>query len=246
MGHLTQQWPLRAGRTGWLAAAVAAMLLLGAVSLLDAEVAHFAQALPEPVVTVFGWITRLGESDYILIPAAVVFFVCAGLALVLRRRIPKLALWQAAGIAAFVFAGIGLPGLITGIVKRIIGRSRPSLLDTVGPLDFRTWSWTDWTYQSFPSGHTTTAFAICFVVSFLVPRAYPFMLAFAVLVGLSRIVVGAHYPTDLIGGAIVGTLGAYLVRNVFAWRGWVFRFRADGSVAMRPAHALRRMLRRRY
>src|SRR5690606_18749099 len=133
-----------------------------------------------------------------LVPAAIAFFVCAGLALLVRRPTPRLALRQAARIAAFVFVGIGLPGLVTGIVKRIIGRSRPALLDTVGSLDFRTWSWTDWTYQSFPSGHTTTAFAICFVVSFLLPRSYPFMLAFAILVGLSRIVVGAHYPTDLI------------------------------------------------
>lgn len=246
MGHLTQRWPLRAGRTGWLVAAVAAMVLLGAASLLDAEVAHFAQTLPEPLVAVFGWITRLGESDYILVPAAIAFFVCAGLALLVRRPTPRLALRQAAGIAAFVFVGIGLPGLVTGIVKRIIGRSRPALLDTVGSLDFRTWSWTDWTYQSFPSGHTTTAFAIYFVVSFLLPRSYPFMLAFAMLVGVSRIVVGAHYPTDLIGGAIVGTLGAYLVRNVFAARGWVFRFRADGAVAMRPPGALRRVMRGRY
>lgn len=241
--HLIRSWPLPPGRTRWLGAA-AAFLLLGALALVDAPLSQFGQALPEPVITVAGWITRLGESDWILIPALVLFALSAGLALVIPKELPRAALREMAGLWAFVFIGVGLPSLFTTIVKRVIGRSRPIHYDSVGTLDFRTLSWADWTYQSFPSGHTTTAFALCFVVAFLSPRWYPAMLVLAVLIALSRIVVGAHYPTDLLAGAVVGTLGAYFVRNVFAARGFVFERVADGSIVPRPLSAVEKLVRR--
>ena len=68
------------------------------------------------------------------------------------------------------------------------------------------------------------------------------MLGLAVLVALSRIVVGAHYPTDVLGGALVGTLGAYFVRNLFAWRRWVFASQPDGTVVMKPLTAVRELV----
>ena len=242
---LTQPWPVRSARTSWLVATAICVALLAGLAIFDAQISHFGRSLPASVVTVFAWITRLGESDYIVIPSLVMLIAVAGLALVLRRPAVKRALWQMSGVWAFVLAGVGLPSLFTTLVKRLIGRSRPELIDTVGPFDFRTMSWLDWAYQSFPSGHATTAFALCFTVSFLLPRSFPWMLALAVLIALSRIVVGAHYPTDVIGGAVVGTLGAYLVRNAFVALGWVFRRQPDGSIARRPLVAVARLLRRR-
>lgn len=239
---LTQPWPISARRTSWLVATGVCVALLAGLSLLDAQISQFAQALPEPVITVFSWITRLGESDYIVIPSLILLVVMAGLAMLAAKPLVRRALWQMTGIWAFILGGVGLPSLFTSIVKRMIGRSRPPLLDTVGPFDLRNMSWLDWTYQSFPSGHSTTAFALCFVVSFLFPRAFPWMLVLAVLIALSRIIVGAHYPTDVIGGAVVGTLGAYLVRHAFVSLGWVFRRRPDGSIERRPLSAVRRVL----
>ena len=137
----------------------------------------------------------------------------------------------------------GLPGLVTAIVKRIIGRGRPVI--EAGAPDFQLLAWLDWTYQSFPSGHATTGFALCFTVSFLAPRAFAWMLMLALLISMSRIVVGAHYATDIVGGAIIGTLGAYLVRNVFASRGWLFEARSDGAIALKPLDAIRDLMRPR-
>jgi undecaprenyl-diphosphatase len=148
------------------------------------------------------------------------------------------------GLWAFFFVGVGLPGLLANIIKRIIGRGRPELFEQHGPLSFQNFL-NDWTYQSFPSGHATTSFALCFVVSFISPRWFPWMLVFAIVIGFSRVVVGAHYPTDALGGALVGTLGAYLVRNFFASRGWLFRRRTDGHIEVRELTAVKRLLQRR-
>ena len=99
-------------------------------------------------------------------------------------------------------------------------------------------------FQSFPSGHTTTAIALAFVVGFLWPRLFPYFLAIGVVVGISRVPVGMHYPTDVFAGLVVGMLGAYLVRNIFARRGVLFEQRADGHIVRRPLVAIRSALQR--
>lgn len=245
MSHVVQRWPLKAGNSSWLIATAVCVLLLVALSFIDVAVSQIGQGLPAPIVTLFGWITQLGVSDYILVGSLLLFLLAGALSLLLRDPQRREGLRQLAGIGGFVFVGVGLPSLVTAIVKRLIGRSRPTLYDSVGAFDFQSLSWLDWTYQSFPSGHTTTAFALCYSVSFLVPRAFTAMLGLAVLIALSRIIVGAHYPTDVLGGAIVGTLGAYLVRNVFAGRGWVFETRPDGAVGIRPFEAIGKLFGRR-
>ena len=62
--------------------------------------------------------------------------------------------------------------------------------------------------KSFPSGHATAAFAMAFAL-FLHDRKWGWLLiAMAVLVGLGRVAVGVHYPTDIIAGAVVGFAAA--------------------------------------
>jgi undecaprenyl-diphosphatase len=245
MTYLSGHWPIRAGSRGWLVAAAVCALALAVLAQLDDELSIFGRSLPQPVIVLFAWITRLGESDWILIPSLVIFIVAAIAVPIARGYTAKRALRQLGLVAGFVFSGVGLPSLITLVVKRIIGRGRPELLDSVGAFDFRTLSWGDWGYQSFPSGHATTGFALCFTAAFVMPLSFPVMLGLAVLIGLSRIVLGAHYPTDVLAGAVIGALGAYLVRNIFASRRWLFRYAPDGTVIMRPLSAIRRYLTRR-
>jgi len=62
----------------------------------------------------------------------------------------------------------------------------------------------------------------------------------AILVGISRVAVSAHFPSDVVGGAILGVLGAYLVRWAFARRGWLFVIDGDGRILPRPLASLQR------
>ena len=65
--------------------------------------------------------------------------------------------------------------------------------------------------RSFPSGHTATSFACATVIALLVPRTAPFVYTLALAIGYSRLYVGVHWPSDVLGGIVVGVLTALLL-----------------------------------
>jgi undecaprenyl-diphosphatase len=57
---------------------------------------------------------------------------------------------------------------------------------------------------SFPSGHTSAAFLVATVIAYFTPVLAIPMFIFAFLVGMARIYLGVHYPSDILGGIIFG------------------------------------------
>lgn len=241
MADLSRPWPLGVGEKRWWITVGAIVLLLAACFAVDRRVSLFAQGWPEAVLVPLGQITRYGESGWILIPAAGLFVVTALLALAVRWRLMRTLLWQFAGLYAFIFVGVGLPSLFTTIAKRLIGRGRPMHFDDTGLFGRAANLW-DWTYQSFPSGHATTAFALAAVLGFLSERWFYPALALAGVIGVSRVALGVHYPSDVLAGAVVGLLGAYCARWLFARQGWMFVRLPDGRIHARPMSSLKRYL----
>lgn len=68
---------------------------------------------------------------------------------------------------------------------------------------------------SFPSGHAAAAFAIATTVFFYYPKTSILFFLAAVMIGIGRISAGVHWPSDVLGGAIIGVGSAWLVRFLY-------------------------------
>ncbi len=109
---------------------------------------------------------------------------------------------------------------ITGLLKGVLGRARPDMFPDTRPSDFSpTSGFTVAGRQSFPSGHTTTAFAAAAAVTSEVNRNWPkytwyvgpVMYGGATLVGLSRMYHNRHWASDVALGAGIGTFSGLKV-----------------------------------
>ena len=115
-----------------------------------------------------------------------------------------------------------LPVLAGEVLKWIVGRGRPFVGGEANAFNFTHFAGTE-AYASFPSGHAITAAALAFAVSALWPQTRMVMIVYAVLIALSRLVLLAHHPSDVVAGALVGVIGAMFVRYWFAARRLGFR-----------------------
>ncbi len=242
-----QRWPLTAG-PGWLLLGAALAVALVAVTMLKIDGHAIAeQRLLAPwFVEMFAGITDVGQSGWVLVPLLVAILVAAVVSSPSLGRTGQLVIASLVARAGFLFMAVAMPGIVVTVVKRFIGRARPYLFEAGGPFDFQPFRW-DPNYASLPSGHTTTAFATAFAIGALYPRIrWPIWIA-ACVVGVSRIIVSAHYPSDVLAAAVVGVLGAIAVRNWFAMRRLAFHVTADRRVEVLPGPSwarVRELLRR--
>lgn len=148
---------------------------------------------------------------------------------------PLAATWSLALILAGAVILTGLPSLRRNLVfagstfvaatvvsrglKLLIDRPRPlaSLSDAIASGSVSVHILFEPTFDlSMPSGHTTMAFTVATILSlFFRPYASGFFLA-AFMAGLSRVYVGAHYPSDVLAGAVLGTGVALLSWRLFS------------------------------
>lgn len=244
MIDLGKSWPLGLSRRNAFWFALGFVVLIAALYWLDRPISAWGQALPDGVRAVFSRITQWGKSDWILIPSFIAWLVAWLLSLLTRDTL-RLAMRELAALAGFIFVGVGLTGLVATLLKRGIGRGRPETWSLEAPLSFQPLNWSAYNYQSFPSGHATTAFSLAAVIALIWPKAFWPAMLLATLVAVSRVIVGEHYPTDITAGAILGTLGVYAIRQLFAARGWLFVAHAEGRTERKPFAALRALFFRR-
>jgi undecaprenyl-diphosphatase len=117
-------------------------------------------------------------------------------------------------------------------------------MDIVGPYHFDMFS-VHAIYASFPSGHAITVFAVASAIALFARRTGLVLLLPAVAVAISRVAIGAHYPSDVLAGAALGFVSALVMRRVFAERRIAFAgtrrgIRARGAGIVWPALVTRR------
>jgi membrane-associated phospholipid phosphatase len=195
-----------------------------AMAFLDTPLHQIAAGLPGWAIDGAFEVTDFGLSGWILIPAGVPLVLIALVASPAFDHLSRAVFAMVAVRLGFVFVAVGLPGLVVTVVKRLIGRVRPS---DAGPFAYEPFSWRP-EYASFPSGHATTAFAALVAIGALSPRLRPVLWIYAIAIAASRVAVSAHYPSDVFAGAAFGAFGAILVRDWFAARRLGFYTSYDG------------------
>lgn len=172
---------------------------------LDGELLVAIQGLHmawlDPIVSFY---TKLGDAGLL--------WIALSLAMLFHKPTRK------AGALALGAMILGL--IVTNLtIKPLISRPRPWLDWPIVPLV------TEDDPNSFPSGHTCAAFAAAMVWVRTLPqkRDRVIVAVMAVLMGLSRLYVGVHYPSDVLAGAVIGSLCAWA-----AWKAFqLYRSRKD-------------------
>ncbi|ESR25629.1 phosphoesterase [Lutibaculum baratangense AMV1] len=180
----------------------------------------------------FYWVTRYGKADWFLWPLGLTLLailIASGFEWPLKVR-AALHHWGAR--IAFIIAAVAIPGLATSLLKLVVGRARPGVEGSHGILDVTTFA-LGADFQSFPSGHTTNAITLAVALTVLWPRYWAFFLSFPIIIGTSRVMVLDHYPSDVMGGWLLGAVGVLWIRNWCARRKLVFRPCPGGRVVRR-------------
>ena len=150
-------------------------------------------------------------EDFVTVWATPVFAL-ATLALWLLDRPRRAFRWKVACLSGLVSAGVGL--MLSQVISHLWDRPRPFVAHPAQTLLLAPPS----PEPSFPSDHAVAAFAIAFSVLFVVGRiGGAAFLSAAVVVSVTRIFAGLHYPGDVAGGMLVGLLAAAMV--FYAGRG---------------------------
>jgi membrane-associated phospholipid phosphatase len=156
------------------------------------------------LVVDYSWI---GRAFNLVESWSVPLLVAATFALWLFARPGSSRKWKLACASALASSGIAL--LINQLIARMWDRARPF----VAHPGVHVWG-TRSHDPSFPSDHASAAFGIAFAVFLLDRLVGSIFLTAACAIGVGRVFIGAHYPSDVVAGCLVGLASALLVVRV--------------------------------
>lgn len=173
-------------------------------------------------------LTDFGKDSYVLSLLGAMLIVVA-VAAPAMRSISQARLLALGLRLQFLFLAVLVPLLPGELLKWVVGRGRPFVGGEANPFNFVHFTGGG-AYASFPSAHAITAFALAFAVAAVWPWARGLMIAYALVIGFTRLVLLAHHPSDVVAGALIGVVGAMCVRYWFAARRLGFVIGYDGTI----------------
>jgi membrane-associated phospholipid phosphatase len=152
------------------------------------------------------YISYLANGEFVTLGLAIGFILIIIIDPGLTRRWTKNLVFICISGSIAIIIGEGL--------KYLLGRYRPIMLfeDNLYGLHFFS---SKWALNSTPSGHTVRAFSLLTALSLLYRRFTVVFISVAGLIGASRVVVTAHYPSDVLFGAFIGIFTAVWTYQYF-------------------------------
>ncbi len=207
---------LQPSRRSWLRAlvkpGVSILLIVLAILFLDRPLAEFCRSFSPAVHTVFRYVSLLAS-----------FPVALGMSLILvalyfirvySSRKPRAIQARYLFIAFSTMTAWALAYLF----KLLFGRCRPDMLFRYALYGF-TWFKTGYDFNSFPSGHAAIAFGFWMAVAQLKPRLKPVFLIVAALLAASRVIITAHFLSDVLFGALLAATVTLVISRLFEKQG---------------------------
>ena len=211
-GYARRQKPRWAGPLTRRRLAVVGVLTLGVVAVkviedvvakesgpVDEAILWFVRDhVPAALTAYFGVFTRSGSAAF-LVPVAV---VAALVLLAARRRFE----------GVLIGVSLATATLVVYTLKAVVGRTRPALWESQ-------WYWG----SSFPSGHTLSTAAFSMAAALCVARIWPrtgnlamwLAILWTGLVALSRLILGVHWPSDVLAAICIGLFIPLLISVAF-------------------------------
>jgi undecaprenyl-diphosphatase len=211
----------------WLVAALSALIIV-LMFVFDATEISLMPKRGAPELWPIRIFTDFGKDEYVLWTLAILFVVIA-LSFPLARSGLRPKLSSFATHVEYLFLAVGISVFVAEIIKLIVGRGRPFVGGKANAFNFVPFTGTE-AYFSFPSGHSVTVFALAFGIAAIWPRLWIVASVYALLIATSRLVLLAHHPSDVVGGALIGIVGAMATRYWFAARRVGFDIEDDGKI----------------
>ncbi|OJF91227.1 phosphatase PAP2 family protein [Pararhizobium antarcticum] len=207
--------------SAWLLLAIAVLVV--ALLPFDGTISQRAQALPPAIVAFNNRITDFGTFAWMIYGAGSVVIIAYITGRVASSNSFSSRSKRAFRLALYFLVTIGSASALVHLAKLIIGRARPELFADYGAHSLSWLAGHEWVYQSFPSGHAAAVGSFFGAFSMLVPRLRILFLLGALTIGVTRVVVGAHYPSDVAAGLLLGLWTAIMTAFLFAARNWLFQ-----------------------
>jgi membrane-associated phospholipid phosphatase len=180
------------------------LLMILSYYFWDIPLARYCRTLNRSIIDIAEIVTTVGITRWYLIASAVLFVFFT---FIYRKKLQAMR-------SLFVLVSLSVAGIVLNLIKWLAGRNRPINLFNHGYLGFNYFG-VGYEFTSFPSGHAQTIFTVATALAILFPRFGIPLFIIAAAVSATRIILTAHYLSDVIAGALVGIICTLAAKYLF-------------------------------